>query len=137
MDDVFDLEWGSGVSYREIRLREEVEQSRYVFAHMDLDHSSFCEAHRDLFDRHYEFSTHLLNSKLVLPSLEYCLTCSHLFNVLDACGGIGVTERTAYILRVRHLAVSIAKAYIAKADEDDASGCEASSESDTTKPGVK
>jgi len=137
VDNVFDLEWGSGVSYREIRLREEVEQSRYVFAQMDLDHSSFCAVHRDLFDRHYEFSTHLLNSNLILPSLEYCLKCSHLFNVLDACGGIGVTERTAYILRVRQLAVSIAKAYTAKADEDDASGCEASNGSDTTKSGAK
>ena len=38
--------------------------------------------------------------------------CSHLFNVLDASGGVGVTERTAYILRVRQLAVAIAKAYV-------------------------
>ena len=53
----------------------------------------------------------LLQSGLVLPALEHCLKCSHLFNVLDASGGIGVTERTAYILRVRQLAVAIAQAY--------------------------
>ena len=41
----------------------------------------------------------------MLPAYEHCLKCSHLFNVLDASGGIGVTERTAYILRVRQLAV--------------------------------
>jgi glycyl-tRNA synthetase alpha chain len=54
----------------------------------------------------------LLASGLVLPALEQCLKCSHLFNILDASGGIGVTERTAYILRVRQLAVGIAKAYV-------------------------
>jgi hypothetical protein len=41
----------------------------------------------------------------VLPALDYCLKCSHLFNVLDSSGSIGVTERTSYILRVRQLAV--------------------------------
>jgi glycyl-tRNA synthetase alpha chain len=48
----------------------------------------------------------------VLPALEYCLKCSHVFNVLDASGSIGVTERAAYILRVRQLAVAIAKAWV-------------------------
>ena len=52
----------------------------------------------------------LLRSDLVLPALDYCLKCSHLFNLLDASGSIGVTERMAYILRVRQLAVAIAKA---------------------------
>ena len=45
----------------------------------------------------------------MLPALDYCLKCSHLFNLLDASGSIGVTERTAYILRVRQLAVAIAE----------------------------
>ena len=48
----------------------------------------------------------------MLPALEYCLKCSHMFNMLDASGSIGVTERTAYILRVRQLAVAIAQAYV-------------------------
>ena len=47
----------------------------------------------------------------MLPALDYCLKCSHMFNLLDASGGIGVTERMAYILRVRQLAVAIAKAW--------------------------
>ncbi len=51
----------------------------------------------------------LLRSGLVLPALDYCLKCSHMFNLLDASGGIGVTERMAYILRVRTMAVAIAK----------------------------
>ena len=48
----------------------------------------------------------------IWPALEHCLKCSHLFNILDSSGSIGVTERTAYILRVRQLAVRIAKAYV-------------------------
>jgi len=48
----------------------------------------------------------------VWPALEQCLKCSHLFNILDASNSIGVTERTTYILRVRQLAVAIAKAYV-------------------------
>jgi glycyl-tRNA synthetase alpha chain len=44
--------------------------------------------------------------------LEHCLKCSHLFNILDSSGSVGVTERTAYILRVRTLAVKIARAYV-------------------------
>jgi glycyl-tRNA synthetase alpha chain len=48
----------------------------------------------------------------VWPALEACLKCSHLFNVLDSSGSVGVTERTAYILRVRQLAVAIAKVYV-------------------------
>jgi glycyl-tRNA synthetase alpha chain len=49
---------------------------------------------------------------LIWPALEHTLKCSHLFNILDASGSIGVTERTAYILRVRQLAVAIAKKYV-------------------------
>ncbi len=47
-----------------------------------------------------------------MPALDYCLKCSHVFNVLDASGSIGVTERMAYILRVRKLAVAIAAAHV-------------------------
>ena len=56
-------------------------------------------------------ATLVLGSGELAPALEHCLKCSHLFNTLDASGGIGVTERTAYILRVRQLAVAIARAY--------------------------
>ena len=54
----------------------------------------------------------LLRSGLILPALDYCLKCSHMFNLLDASGGIGVTERMAYILRVRQVALRIAKAWV-------------------------
>ena len=111
VDNVYDLEWAPGVRYGDVRLRDEIEQSKYVFGQVDVSNAEFAAFHRDLFDRYYGFAQALLRSNLVLPALDYCLKCSHVFNVLDASGGIGVTERTAYILRVRQLAVAIAKLY--------------------------
>ncbi len=115
VDSVFDLEWAPGVRYREVRLREEVEQSKYAFGHLDMPREAFGALHRDLFDRYFSFAHTLLRSRLILPAYEYCLKCSHVFNVLDASGSVGVTERTAYILRVRQLAVAIAQAYVEEA----------------------
>ena len=111
-DNVFDLEWAPGVSYGDVRHQEEVEQSKYAFGQVDMPEADFAALHRELFDRYYQFTETLLRSRLVLPALDYCLKCSHTFNLLDAGGGIGVTERTAYILQIRRLAVAIAKAYI-------------------------
>jgi glycyl-tRNA synthetase alpha chain len=116
VDNVYDLEWTSGVKYRDVRLREEIEQSRYVFnSTLNLAPSAFEAVHRELFDRYYQLTEVLLASGLIWPALEHCLKCSHLFNILDASNSIGATERTAYILRVRRLAVGIAHAYIEKA----------------------
>ena len=112
VDSVYDLEWGGGVKYGDVRLREEVEQSKYVFGQVELADAAFGAFHRDLFERYYRLSGSLLTAGLVWPALEHCLKCSHLFNILDASNSIGVTERTAYILRVRQLAVGIAKAYV-------------------------
>jgi glycyl-tRNA synthetase alpha chain len=112
VDNVYDVEWAPGVKYGEVRLRDEIEQSRYSFGQVVMPKDEFAAFHRRLFDEHYAFCERLLASELVLPALEQCLKCSHLFNLLDACGGIGVTERTAYILRVRQLAVAIARKYV-------------------------
>jgi glycyl-tRNA synthetase alpha chain len=112
VDNVYDMEWAPGVRYGAVRLRDEVEQSKYAFAQVDMPREAFAAHHRDLFEHHYAFCGVLLRSGLVLPALEECLKCSHLFNILDASGSVGVTERTAYILRVRQLAVAIAKAYV-------------------------
>ena len=112
VDDVYDLEWAPGVTYREVRHQEEVEQTKYAFGMVDMPEADFAAFHRDLFDRYHQMSNTLLRSGLVLPALEACLKCSHLFNILDASGGVGVTERAAYILRVRQLAVAIAAAHV-------------------------
>jgi glycyl-tRNA synthetase alpha chain len=111
-ENVYDLEWAPGVTYREVRHREEVEQSKYVFGQVELPSGKFSRLHRSLFDEYYTFAEELLESELISPALDYCLKCSHVFNVLDASRSIGVTERTAYILRVRKLAVAIANAHV-------------------------
>ena len=112
VDNVYDLEWAKGVSYREVRLRDEIEFSKYCFGQVDIPKAEFAGFHRELFDRYYGFAERLLASELLLPAYEYLLKCSHVFNILDASGGIGVTERTSYILRVRQLAVAVARKYV-------------------------
>jgi glycyl-tRNA synthetase alpha chain len=112
VDNVYDLQWAPGVKYREVRYLDEVQQSKYAFGQVTMAPGGFAEFHRDLFTRYDAFARTLLDSGLVLPALDYCLKCSHTFNLLDASGSIGVTERTAYILRVRQLAVAIAKAWV-------------------------
>jgi glycyl-tRNA synthetase alpha chain len=114
VDNVFDLEWGGGVKYGEVRLQDEIDQSKYAFGQVDMPEADFAALHRGLFDTNFSFAESLLQSGLIWPALEHCLKCSHVFNILDASGSIGVTERTAYILRVRQLAVKIARAYVDK-----------------------
>ena len=119
VDNVYDLAWSGGTTYGEVRLREEVEQSTYAFNQQTgIDPERFSSFHRQQFDENYKFGEDLLKGGLVLPALEYCLKCSHMFNLLDSSGSVGVTERTAYILRVRQLALAICKAYV----EEQASG---------------
>jgi glycyl-tRNA synthetase alpha chain len=121
VDNVFDVEWAAGVKYRAVRHRDEVEQSKYAFARgIDMPIAELHALHRNLFDQYYLLSETLLRSGLILPAHEYCLKCSHMFNLMDASGGIGVTERMAYILRVRQLALAIAKAWVGKGDSAEA-----------------
>jgi len=111
VDSIFDIEWAPGVKYADVRLQEEQEQSKYVFGHIGVA-PDFGTFHRHLFDEYYRLAEALLASRLIWPALEHCLKCSHLFNILDSSNSIGVTERTAFILRIRKLAVGIARAYV-------------------------
>ena len=117
VDNVYDLQWAAGVPYRDVRLRDEIEQSKYAFGQVGIEPAEFANFHRDLFESYHGFGKRLLESGLALPALDYCLKCSHVFNILDASGSIGVTERTAYILRVRQLAVAIASAWMGAAPQ--------------------
>jgi glycyl-tRNA synthetase alpha chain len=132
VDNVYDVEWAPGVKYRDVRYRDEVEQSKYAFARetdIDMPRATFHALHRRLFDEYYELAEMLLRSHLLLPALDYCLKCSHMFNLLDASGGIGVTERMGYILRVRTLAVAIAQAWAGKNEAGGGHGDAAGAES--------
>ena len=112
VDNVYELEWGGGIKYGDVRLQDEIESSNYSFGNVKMSSEEFSILHRDLFDKYYSFADTLLLSGLIWPALEHCLKCSHLFNILDASGSIGVTERAAFVLRVRQLAVKISKAYL-------------------------
>jgi glycyl-tRNA synthetase alpha chain len=114
VDSIFDIEWAPGVKYSDVRLREEVEQSKYAFnVGIDLSQGDdFAKLHRSIFDDYYRLAESLLKARLIVPAFEHTLKCSHLFNILDASNSIGVTERTAFILNIRKLAIGVAKAYV-------------------------
>jgi glycyl-tRNA synthetase alpha chain len=107
VDNVYDLKWNREVTYREIHHRSEFEFSTYNFDQADV------ELLRESF-RTYEQECHrLVGLKLPLPAYDFCLKCSHVFNILDARGAISVTERTSYIARVRDMARLVAQEYLA------------------------
>ncbi len=105
-DSVYDIEWGNGVRYRDIHHKSEVEFSRYNFEEADI------EMLFTLFDTYERESRRLSERGLVLPAYDYCLKCSHTFNMLDARKAISVTERVGYIGRVRNLARLCAEGYV-------------------------
>ncbi len=106
VENVFDVEWVKGVRYREVFHRNEVEMSEYSFRASDP------KMLFNLFDIYEAECKRLLEAKLPLPAYDYCLKCSHAFNNLDARGAISVTERAAYIGRVRALAHECARGYL-------------------------
>lgn len=102
VDNIFDIEWCEGVKYGEIFKQAEYEHSVYSFEQADI------EALVTLFNMYEKEAKRVIGEGLVLPSYDYVLKCSHVFNVLDARGAISVTERTHYISRVRNLAKLVA-----------------------------
>jgi glycyl-tRNA synthetase alpha chain len=107
VDSIYDLPWGGNVSYREVRHREEFEFSKYNFEAADV------EMLFKLFNLFEAECKRLLKMELVLPAYDYCLRCSHTFNLLDSRGAISVTERVGMIGRVRQLACQVARGYVA------------------------
>jgi glycyl-tRNA synthetase alpha chain len=104
-DCIFDLVWTPGVTYRDVYHQNEVEQSRYNF---ELSNPEMLFRHFGEFEGE---AKRLIEAQCVLPAYEMVLKCSHAFNLLDARGAISVTERAAYIGRVRALARMVAQAY--------------------------
>ena len=104
-ESVYDLVWTPGLTYGDVYRQNEVEQSRYNFelANTDLLFNLFSSFEGE--------AKRLIEAQCTLPAYEMVLKCSHTFNLLDARGAISVTERAAYIGRVRALARSVAQAY--------------------------
>jgi glycyl-tRNA synthetase alpha chain len=107
VDSIYDLLWVENLTYGQIRHREEVEFSKYNFEVANIDMLF------KLFSLYEDESKRLLEMDLVLPAYDYCLKCSHTFNLLDARGAISVTERVGLIARVRQLACEAARRYLA------------------------
>jgi glycyl-tRNA synthetase alpha chain len=104
-ESVYDLVWTPGVTYGDVYHQNEVEQSRYNF---ELSNTEVLFRH---FAEYEAEAKRLMEAQCVLPAYEMVLKCSHAFNLLDARGSISVTERAAYIGRVRALARAVAHAY--------------------------
>ncbi|KWT84045.1 glycine--tRNA ligase subunit alpha [Candidatus Magnetominusculus xianensis] len=105
VDNVYNLRWNEDFLYGDIHRQDEVECSKFNF---ELSDAAMLRRH---FDDFHAQSGALVKSGLTLPAYEYCLKCSHVFNLLDARGAISVNERTGYIARVRGLARLCAEAY--------------------------
>jgi len=109
-NSIYDIEWGGGLRYGDVRLHDEWEQSTYGFEVADVE-----MLRRHFGDWEAEAARCLEHEPpLVLPALEAALKTSHLFNLLDARGAVSVTERVGLIGRVRRNAVRVARAYVAQ-----------------------
>lgn len=111
VDNIFDIEWCEGIKYGDIFKQAEYEHSVYSFEKANTERLS------TLFNMYEEEAKTIIEEGLVLPSYDYVLKCSHVFNVLDARGAISVTERTHYISRVRNLAKLVAQKHLQKREE--------------------
>jgi glycyl-tRNA synthetase alpha chain len=105
VESIFDLQWTPGITYRDVYHQNEVEQSAYNFEHSNVE---FLLA----FGEHERQAQALMQQQLALPAYEQVLKAAHTFNLLDARGAISVTERAAYIGRIRNLARAVAKSYL-------------------------
>jgi glycyl-tRNA synthetase alpha chain len=104
VENVYDLQWTDTLKYRDVYHQNEVEQSTYNFEHSDVDFLLVA------FGAHEKQAKYLMEQQLALPAYEQVLKAAHTFNLLDARGAISVTERAAYIGRIRNLARSVAPA---------------------------
>jgi glycyl-tRNA synthetase len=100
------IRWNDRLTYGEINLEAEREHSRYNFETADV------ERLRGFFDEYEAESRASLAGGLIFPAHDYVLKCSHTFNILDARGVIGVTERAALFARMRELSRAVAEAYL-------------------------
>lgn len=110
-DNIYDLQWSSDVSYRDLRYQEEKEFSVYNFEQADTQmlHRAFNAAEKE--------AQNLIGRDLLLPAYDQCLKCSHLFNLLDSRGAISVTERVKMIGQVRTLVNQIARKFAEREGE--------------------
>ena len=108
VENVYDIAWTDDVTYGDVFRQNEFEQSTYAFDLSDEDLLF------ELFDKYEAEAVRIIGAGHVHPAHDYVLKCSHTFNLLDARGAISVSQRTAFIGRVRKLARLCAEAYLAQ-----------------------
>ncbi|MDC0542561.1 glycine--tRNA ligase subunit alpha [Methylophilaceae bacterium] len=106
VDSVYDIQWTDGISYGDVFLQNEKEQSSYNFKFSD---SEFL---LKAFASHAKQANKLVEENLALPAYEQVLKAAHTFNLLDARGVISVTERADYIGKIRDISRNVASAYL-------------------------
>src|SRR5690606_11088249 len=111
VNSVWEIDFTQGLSYGEMFHRSEVEHCTYYFELADV------EGLRQTFDLYEQEHRRALAEKLVIPAYDYILKCSHLFNILDTRGAIGVTERAAFFKRMRAMTLNTAQVYVEQRDE--------------------
>jgi glycyl-tRNA synthetase len=111
LESVWSMEYGAGIPYGDLLLASEIEHCRYYFEVADV------EALKAVYDTYEREAKRCLEAHLVFPAHDYNLKCSHLFNVLDTRGAIGVTERANYFRRMRNVARDVSALYIAQRQE--------------------
>jgi glycyl-tRNA synthetase len=113
MESVWSMEYGAGIPYGDVLLASEIEHCRYYFEVADV------EALKAVYDTYEREAKRCLEAHLVFPAHDYNLKCSHLFNVLDTRGAIGVTERANYFRRMRNVTRDVSALYVAQRQEQD------------------
>ena len=111
VENVYDVEWTKDYTYGDVFHQNEVEQSAYSF---ELSDETLLF---DLFEKYEREAVRVIELGYVHPAYDYVLKCSHAFNLLDARGAISVSERTAFIGRVRKLARLCAQRYLKQREE--------------------
>ncbi|MDE7468776.1 MAG: glycine--tRNA ligase subunit alpha [Desulfovibrionaceae bacterium] len=111
VDSVYHVLWGKDITYGDIYLESEKEHSKYNFELANIEDMLL------RFAMYEKESKKLIEEELPFPAYDYCLKCSHVFNLLDARGAISITERPLYITRIRLLASAIAKQYASQREQ--------------------
>lgn len=110
-NSAWEIEWMPNLSYHDMMYNEEVEHCRYYFDIADEN------ALKSVYNTYEREVTRALAGDALISAYDYVLKCSHLFNVLDTRGAIGVTERAAYFRRMRDMTRTVAKAYVTKREQ--------------------
>lgn len=111
VNTVYDIKWNDSITYGDIYLQSEIEHSTYNFQLADIEDMLL------RFSMYEKEAKALVEANIPFPAYDYCLKCSHVFNLLDARGAISITERPLYIAKIRNIASAIARLYATQREE--------------------